>query len=342
MTNSSPVKKVSAVPAATTPPPTPRAAMRADRSRLVRDYGILISIAILVLLLSVSTDTFLTAGNLRNLLDQTVVVGILACGATLCIISGVFDLSSSAMLAVSAITSVFVTQSLGVAAGFVAAVGVGALLGFVNGLIVTGIGVHSFIATLATSIVYRGLAVLITAGAIVYPVADQMNSFRILNYRVNPGGLSFATWLFLVVLAATWFLLARTTFGRQIYAVGGNAEAARLSGINVARIHILTLVISGVTAALAGLVLASRGGSAQASLGMGIELTAIAATVVGGTSIMGGEGAIWRAGAGVVILQLFSNGFNLLGWDTTYQQVLTGALILLAVSVDRILRRKRR
>lgn len=315
---------------------------RADRSRLVRDYGIVFSIAILVVLLSVSTDTFLTAGNLRNLVDQMAVVGIVACGATLCIISGVFDLSSSAMLAVSAITGVFVTQSFGVGVGFLAAIVVGAVLGLVNGLVVTGIGVHSFIATLASSIVFRGVAVLLTGGSIVYPLTNQMDSFRVLNYQVNPGGLTLASWTFIGVLAVTWFLLSRTTFGRELFAVGGNAEAARLSGISVARVRILALVISGVTASLAGLILASRGGSAQASLGSGLELTAIAATVVGGTSIMGGEGAIWRAGAGVLILQLFSNGFNLLGWDTTYQQVLTGALILIAVSVDQVLRRRRR
>lgn len=315
---------------------------RADRSRLVRDYGIVFSIAVLALLLSVSTDTFLTAGNLRNLIDQMAVVGIVACGATLCIISGVFDLSSSAMLAVSAITGVFATQAFGVGVGFVAAVAVGGLLGLVNGLIVTGIGVHSFIATLASSIVFRGLAVLLTSGSIVYPLTHQMDSFRVLNYRVNPGGLTLASWLFIAVLAVTWFLLSRTTFGRELFAVGGNAEAARLSGISVTRVRVLALVISGVTASLAGLILASRGGSAQASLGSGLELTAIAATVVGGTSIMGGEGAIWRAGAGVLILQLFSNGFNLLGWDTTYQQVLTGALILIAVSIDQLLRRRRR
>jgi ribose transport system permease protein len=315
---------------------------RADRSRLVRDYGIVFSIAILVVLLSVSTDTFLTAGNLRNLVDQMAVVGIVACGATLCIISGVFDLSSSAMLAVSAITGVFVTQSFGVGVGFLAAIVVGGVLGLVNGLVVTGIGVHSFIATLASSIVFRGVAVLLTGGSIVYPLTNQMDSFRVLNYQVNPGGLTLASWTFIGVLAVTWFLLSRTTFGRELFAVGGNAEAARLSGISVARVRILALVISGITASLAGLILASRGGSAQASLGSGLELTAIAATVVGGTSIMGGEGAIWRAGAGVLILQLFSNGFNLLGWDTTYQQVLTGALILIAVSVDQVLRRRRR
>ena len=325
----------------TTPHASPQG-RRADRSRIVRDYGIVISIAILFVLLSVSTDTFLTASNLRNLVDQMAVVGIVACGATLCIISGVFDLSSSAMLAVSAITGVFVTQSFGVGIGFLAAILVGGILGLANGLIVTGIGVHSFIATLASGIVFRGIAVLLTGGSIVYPLANQMDAFRVLNYQVNPGGLTLASWTYIGVLAVTWFLLARTTYGRELYAVGGNAEAARLSGISVARVRILTLVISGITAALAGLILASRGGSAQASLATGLELTAIAATVVGGTSIMGGEGAIWRAAAGVLILQLFSNGFNLLGWDTTFQQVLTGALILIAVSVDQVLRRRRR
>jgi ribose transport system permease protein len=330
-----------------TPAPTARTVpspqgRRADRSRLLRDYGIVISIAILIVLLSVSTDTFLTAGTLRNLVDQMAVVGIVACGATLCIISGVFDLSSSAMLAVSAITGVFVTQSFGVGVGFLAAIIVGGVLGLVNGLVVTGIGVHSFIATLASSIVFRGVAVLLTGGSIVYPLTNQMDPFRVLNFQVNPGGLTLASWTFIGVLAVTWFLLSRTIFGRELYAVGGNAEAARLSGISVARVRIIALVISGITASLAGLILASRGGSAQASMGSGLELTAIAATVVGGTSIMGGEGAIWRAGAGVLILQLFSNGFNLLGWDTTYQQVLTGALILIAVSVDQVLRRRRR
>lgn len=325
----------------TTPAVTTSQGRRANRSRLLRDYGILVSIVILATLLTVGTDTFLTAGNMRNLVDQMAVIGILACGSTLCIIAGVFDLSSSAMLAVTAITAVYVTQGFGVPAGFATAVVVGALLGLLNGIVVTGIGVHSFIATLASSIVFRGVAVLLTGGAIVYPLAEQIGAFRVLNYRVNPGGLTLASWLFIAVLACTWLLLSHTTYGRMLYAVGGNAEAARLSGISVSRVRIIALMISGITASLAGLVLACRGASAQASLGTGLELTAIAATVVGGTSIMGGEGAIWRAGAGVLILQLFSNGFNLLGWDTTYQQVLTGALILIAVSVDQMLRRRR-
>lgn len=317
------------------------AAKRARRERLTRDYGILLSIGVLVVALSLGTDTFLTVANLRNLADQMVVVGILASGCTLCIIAGVFDLSTSAILAVTAITSVYTTQHFGVTIGFIAAMIVGALLGAINGLVITGIGVDSFIATLATGIMFRGAAVLMTGGAIVYPLASQLIDFRILTYPVQPIGLAVAVFLFLGVVITTGLLLAYTTYGQSLYAVGSNSTAAKLAGIRVARVQITVLMISGVCAALAGLVLASRAGSAQASLGTGLELTAIAAVVVGGTSISGGEGAIWRAVAGVAILQLLSNGFNLLGWDTTYQQLITGALILFAVSVDQILRRSR-
>jgi ribose transport system permease protein len=326
----------------TVPAQAMRTSRTAARSAMIRDYGIVVSIGLLVVALSFGTDTFLTAGNLRNLVDQMVVVGILSCGITLCIIAGIFDLSTSAILAVSAIAGVFGTQALGVGGGFLVAVLVGAVLGALNGVIITGIGVNSFIATLASSIIFRGVAVILTGGSIVYPAAAQLTDFRILAYPTEPLGITLSSLVLIAVVATTWILLSKTTYGRSLYAVGGNAEAARLSGINVTRVQITVLVISGICAALAGLVLASRAGSAQASLGTGLELTAIAAAVVGGTSIMGGEGAVWRAVAGVLILQLFSNGFNLLGWDTTYQQVLTGSLILVAVSIDQVLRRKRR
>ncbi|WP_432518981.1 ABC transporter permease [Kineococcus sp. SYSU DK006] len=315
---------------------------RASHVALLRDYGILVVIVLLIVSLSLSTDTFATLANLRNLLDQVVVVGIIACGVTLCIIAGIFDLSTSAVLAVSAIVGILTTQAAGVAVGFAAAVVVGALLGALNGVVITRIGVNSFIATLASSIVFRGVAILLTGGSIVYPLAEQLLGFQMMTYTTRPLGVTVSVFVLLAVAAGTWFLLSCTRFGRSLYAVGGNAEAARLSGISVDRVRLLALVISGACAGLAGVVLSSRAGSAQASLGEGLELSAIAATVVGGTSIAGGEGAIWRALAGVLILQLFSNGFNLLGWDTTYQQVLTGFLILLAVSIDQVLRRRRR
>jgi len=311
------------------------------RAVRARDYGILAALVLIVVALSLSTDTFLTSSNLVNLLDQCAIVGLLAAGATICIISGVFDLTASATLALSAIIGTQVVKVLGVPAGFGAAVLAGALLGLITGTIVVRSGVNSFIATLATSIIYRGLAVVVTGAAIVYPLASQAEDFNVLTWP-SLFGLTSATTMFVVVVAVVAVLVSATTFGRRVYAVGGNAEAARLSGIRVGSIHVAVYVISGVCSALAGLILASRAGSAQSSMATGLELSAIAAAVIGGTSILGGEGAIWRGVVGALLLTLIGNGFNLLGWDTTYQQVVQGALILLAVTLDRWLRRRTR
>jgi ribose transport system permease protein len=307
----------------------------------VRDYGILAALIAIVVALSLSTDTFLTSGNLVNLLDQVAVVGLLATGATVCILSGVFDLTASATLALSAIIGVQVVQHTSVLVGFAAAIVAGAVLGLITGTIVVRSGVNSFIATLAISIIYRGLAVVVTAGAILYPLAPQAEQFGMLTWP-SLFGLTSATIVFVVVVGLIGVLVAATTFGRRVYAVGGNAEAARLSGIRVGSVHVSAYMISGVCSALAGLILASRAGSAQSSMATGVELTAIAAAVIGGTSILGGEGAVWRGVVGALILTLIGNGFNLLGWNTTYQQVVQGVLILLAVGIDRWLRRRSR
>lgn len=311
------------------------------RAFRARDYGILVALVVIVVALSLSTDTFLTSPNLVNLLDQCAVVGLLAAGATVCIISGVFDLTASASLALSAIIGAQVVRIAGVPLGLTSAVVAGALLGLLTGTIVVRSGVNSFIATLATSIIYRGLAVVVTGGAIIYPLASQSEDFNMLTWP-SVFGLTSATVLFVVVVVVVGIVIAATTFGRRVYAVGGNAEAARLSGIRVGSIRVSAYVISGICSALAGLILASRAGSAQSSMAMGIELSAIAAAVIGGTSILGGEGAIWRGVVGALLLTLIGNGFNLLGWDTTYQQVVQGVLILFAVALDRWLRRRTR
>lgn len=301
-----------------------------------KDYGVLIGLLVLVVFLSVSTDTFLTQQNLVNLFDQAVVIGLIAIGATLCIISGVFDLSASANLALSAILGVYLTQTFGVALGFVLALAVGAALGAVTGTLIVATRVHSFIGSLAMSIIYRGFAVVLTAGAIVAPLSDQLDGFRVWTKSLV-GGISAATILLLVGLVLFGLVLWGTTYGRRIYAVGGNPEAARLSGVRTELIHISVFAISGLCSAAAGMVLASRAGSAQPAMATGLELTAIAAVVIGGTSIMGGAGAVWRTAVGVLILTVIANGFNLMGWDTTYQQVVTGALILIAVAADSLL-----
>lgn len=323
----------------TTARPTPASTL--SRGARVRDYGIVVALVAIVIALSLSTDTFLSTGNLVNLLDQCAVVGLLATGATVCIISGVFDLTASATLALSAIVGVQLVRTVGVLGGFAAAVVAGALLGLVTGTIVVRSGVNSFIATLATSIIYRGLAVVVTAGSIIYPLPEQAEDFGMLTWP-SVFGLTSATIVFVVVVAGIGVLIAATTFGRRVYAVGGNVEAARLSGIRVGQIHVAVYVVSGICSALAGLILASRAGSAQSSMATGMELTAIAAAVIGGTSILGGEGAIWRGVVGALLLTLIGNGFNLLGWDTIYQQVVQGCLILVAVAVDRYLRKRGR
>jgi ribose transport system permease protein len=326
---------------ATSAPAPSRGEEQKRRGIRVRDYGILAALIAICVALSLSTDTFLTSGNLVNLLDQVAVVGLLATGATVCIISGVFDLTASANLALSAIIGVEVVQHTNVLVGFLAAIVAGALLGLVTGTIVVRSGVNSFIATLAISIIYRGLAVVVTGAAILYPPPGLAEQFGMLTWP-SVFGLTSATVVFVVVVGIIGVVIAATTFGRRVYAVGGNAEAARLSGIRVGSVHVSAYMISGVCSALAGLILASRAGSAQSSMATGLELTAIAAAVIGGTSILGGEGAVWRGVVGALILTLIGNGFNLLGWNTTYQQVVQGVLILLAVGIDRWLRRRSR
>ena len=314
---------------ATAAPSAPRSRFRLE----FKDLGILAGLALILIYLSFATTTFLTPGNLANLLDQAVVIGLLALGATICIISGVFDLSASATLALSAIVGVTVTQTLGVAGGFVVALIVGGLLGTLTGTIIVTTRVNSFIGSLAISIIYRGVAVVVTGGMIVSVASEYRDPFRFLATPIL-GGITAGTVLFAIAAVILGLLLWRTTFGRRVYAVGGNIDAARLSGVRTPTIHIAAFAISGICAAAAGMVLAARAGSAQPSLGVGMELTAIAAVVIGGTSILGGSGAIWRTVVGVVILTVIGNGFNLLRWDTTYQQVVTGSLILLAVAAD--------
>ena len=311
--------------------------VRLRSGRGVRDYGILISFLVLFAVLSFSTSTFLSEQNMANLLDQNAIFGILACAETLCIVSGVFDLSVSASLALSAIVAVSVGQADGSIAGFVAGTATGGLLGLVNGLVVTYGKVNSFIATLATSIIFRGLALVLTGGDIV---TTNAGGFGVFGQNSGILGVTQASWLFLAVVLVTGVLLASTTYGRALYAVGGNLEAARLSGLRTGFVRTSVFALSGVLAGMAGLIEASRTSSAQASTGTGWELTAIAATIVGGTSILGGDGAIWRAVVGVFILALIGNGMNLASINSTYQQGVQGLLILFAVLADQLMRRR--
>ncbi len=307
----------------------------AARRFSMREYGVLLVFVALFIALSIASPTFIQPANLANLLDQASTWGIVACGATLTIVSGIFDLSIGSVFAVSGIVAVLVATQMGTLAGFVAAVIVGAAMGTVNGLVVTLARVNSFIATLATSFLFGGLAIVISQGKIV--TISHM-SFLVMN-DTPIFDITGASWLFIGVALVTGLVLALTGYGRSLYAIGGNKEAARLSGIRTIRDQILVLTISGACAGTAAIIGASQTGSASASMGGStLTLTAIAATVIGGTSILGGEGSIGRAMIGVFILVLISNGFNLLGINANYQEIVQGFLILVAVGLDQAFR----
>lgn len=303
----------------------------------MRDYGIVVAFMALFITLSLSSDVFLTDRNLLNLLDQSAAVGIIACGATLVIIAGGFDLSVAATFAVSGVIAAKVTNSTGQpAVGIGAGLMVGVVFGLFNALLVTFGRVNTFIATLASSIMFRGIGLLLTSGMIVSVTSVGFQDIG----RSELLGAKYSIWIFAAFVVVTSFLLSRTTFGRYVYAAGGNPEAARLSGIRVDVVRGATFVISGLAASIAGIIVASRVGGAQADAGMGLELSAIAAVVIGGTSILGGEGAIWRTVMGVLLLAMITNGSNLLNVNPTYEQILQGAIIVFAVSFDAWSRRR--
>ena len=306
-------------------------------TQYVSRYGILVAYVLLVMAVATQSDRFLTKRNWLNLFDQAAPLGLIAIGVTLCIIAGIFDLSTGSVFALAAVAAAKVAAVdpwLGIAVG----VAVGALLGAFNALVMSTTGINSFIGTLSTSIMFRGIALLTTSGLIV-SVADR--EYKTLGTETLLGA-KMSVWVFAAVALILGLTLARTTLGRALYAIGGNSEAARLVGIRVGSVQTFAYVMSGTCSALAGVLTSSRTGSAQANIGIGLELSAITAVIVGGTSIFGGEGAVWRTVVGVMLLQTIGNAFNLLGVDPTYKQVVQGVLILAAVSIDHLVRRPTR
>jgi ribose transport system permease protein len=326
-------------------PPTPSAGSvvdpRFDRARslvgIAREYGIVISFALLFVTLSLASNVFLSWTNLTNILDQQAAIGIMAVAGTLVIIGGNFDISIGAIYGVAGVTAAQVANSDGATIGFLAGAGIGLGLGLVNAILITTTRINSFIGTLATSIMFQGLGLAISGGTVISATANHFDALAVPEIA----GIKMSVYIFLAVTVVLAIVLGRTMLGRYIFAVGGNAEAARLSGVRVRTIHGATFAISGLAAGIAGVIVASRTGSGIANSGLGLELTTIAAVVVGGTSILGGEGAIWRSVLGVLLLALIGNGFNLLNVNPTYQQTFTGAIIVAAVALDALTRRRR-
>lgn len=296
----------------------------------LQNYGVFAVVVVVFVALSVSSGGFLTGTNQLNILDQWSAAGMIAVAATLVLISGGFDLSVGAVFSITGVIAAKLALSIGVAPALFIAILAGAGLGVLNGLAVVVLKVNSIIATLATGIIIGGVALYYTGGQLVLVEQESFTTFGGSTWL----GLTSPSWYFLSAALIFAFLLHRTTFGRYVYAVGGNIEAARLSGIRTGRVLISTYCLSGLAAGFAGVMIASKQSTGQANAFPGVEFDVIAAVIVGGTSILGGAGAVWRTATGLYLLALIQNGANLLSIDATLQDVIYGGIILSAAALD--------
>ncbi|MGN7735970.1 ABC transporter permease [Ensifer sp. 22564] len=311
-----------------------------NRSTLIQEYGIFLAFLLLAAILSVSNPYFLTPGNVSNVLLQTSINGVLAIGMTFVILTRGIDLSVGSVVALAGIVSAsFATTSATAGIGgapypFYLALAIGILVGVacgtVVGMIVSRFSVPAFVATLGMLSAARGMTLIYGGGK---PVPALTPEFRWIGTG-SVLGVPMPVILLALVFFASWWVLTRTRFGRYIYAVGGNPHAAKTSGINVTRIRFLVYVISGGLSGLAGMMLSARTGSALPQAGIAYELDAIAAVVIGGTSLSGGVGRVTGTLIGALIIGVMNNGLDLMGIQSYYQQVLKGALIVGAVMLD--------
>lgn len=306
--------------------------------QLVRKMGSLLGLVGLSLILTFASPYFLTMDNIMNVARQSAINSLIAIGMLLAILTAGIDLSVGSILALSTVMMGIVVVKMGMSPiiGVLVCLGIGILLGWLNGIMLTKMSLpHPFISTLGTMNVARGLALIVTAAS---PISNFPSSIQFLGAAfIGPIPVSFI--LVLVVYAAFHVFLNYTTVGRYIYAVGGNPEATRLSGISIDKVLIIVYTISGLMAALGGLVLVGRVNSAYPLAGLGYEFDAIAACIIGGASFMGGEGTVWGTLIGSMIMAVLRNGLNLLSVSAEMQTVAIGIVIILAVYID-VLRHK--
>ena len=309
--------------------------MTTVRPRLhVRDYlrqfGLLVSFILLCTGLALLSDRFLTIDNITNVLLYSAINGIISVGMTLVILTAGIDLSVGAVAALSALVAASLMQSRGFTTGAIAAgLLIGLVLGAANGIITIALNIPPFITTLGMMTIARGLALTFSQGQ---PITGFPDAFRFPG-RGLIGPIPAPIIIAAVVFALGYFLLARTTFGTYVRALGNNPLAARLTGISTKRVIVLVYTITGLLSALAGLVLIGRLNSASPTLGNGYEFDAIAAVVVGGTSFAGGEGGLAGTLLGVLIIGVLNNGLNLLNINALWEQVVKGVVIALALLI---------
>ena len=297
-------------------------------------YGVYIALLVLFVSLSIASSSFLTVTNIFNILKQNSVYGILAVGMTFVIVTGGIDLSVGAIVAMSACFAASLAQD-GTTTPIFVAILVGVLIGMgcgaFSGFFIAFANIPAFIATLATCTIARGIVYVFTDGR---PVTGVSAAYKYIG-RASWGPVPVAVVLYAAFLIAGTFLLKYTKYGRHVFAIGGNKQAATVSGIHVKRVEFLVYMISGFCAAFAGLLLSSRIQTGQPAGGDGYELDAITAAVIGGASLSGGKGSVFGSFIGILVVGILTNGLDLLNVSSYYQQIIKGEIILLAVLADR-------
>lgn len=323
------------------------------RRELLQKFGALASLFALVIVFATTSQAFLSMGNGMSVALQVTSIAFLGLGATAVIITGGIDLSVGSVLALAGVADALAIKAgASIPLGILVGLTVGGLCGAINGLFITRLKLPPFIATLGMMLVARGFALRLTDAQ---PVSGLGQGFATLGngtlFRIESmgddgfpnvifPGIPYPVVIMIILAVGLWLVLSRTRLGRHIYAVGSNAEAARLSGVNVARVTLFTYVLSGVLAGLTGCVLMSRLVTAQPNEGVMYELDAIASAVIGGTSLSGGIGSVSGTVIGAFTIGILRNGLNMLGVSSFTQQIIIGVVILLTVCIDQLRNRK--
>jgi len=296
----------------------------------IKKYGVLIGFLFISIVVSIITPNFLTYINILNIIRQSTIIGLMAIGTTYVIIGGDFDISIGSTLALTAAIVLGFQEYVPWYIAIVTALLIGSLIGFVNGILTAKVKMIGIIVTVGTMTIVRGLTYLYTGG---YPIVGKSESFKFIGSGYV-GFLPFPIIIWIVMVIFWQFILSKTKLGRYTLAVGGNKEVARLSGVPVDFYKIMTFIIGGLMAAMGGIIYASRLNVATPLAGDGYELDAIASTVIGGTSVSGGEGSVVGTVVGVLLLAVIGNVFNLLGVHVYIQYVIKGIVIIAVVGFD--------
>ena len=302
----------------------------------IREVGAVLPLLIAVILFTAKSDRFLTYDNMINVLRIASFTMICAIGECYLLISGSWDISIGAVYSLGGVIAGLAMTSMGLPIWLstILALVAGGIIGLVNAFLVEKLEMPAFVATVGTQFIAKGLVQGITKGTPVYPLPDKFLGIGQTNLQIGSLGIPWVLVIAIVLSIIAGLILKYTTYGRKIYAVGGNGEAARLAGIPTTKIRFSAFILCGILAALTGVLMASRLGSAQANIGNGFEMIVIAGAVIGGISMSGGAGSIFGMALGAFFMALITNGMTLIKISATWQTLVTGAILILACSLE--------